>query len=504
MQLEKIQDQQNIQVQKREQELTTLKGTNTFEDHRPYAVYQRKLRHAMYMAADKSNAIQRKTSGTSLPGKLKSGIENLSGYAMDDVKVHYNSSKPAQLRAHAYAQGTDIHLAPGQEKHLPHEAWHVVQQKQGRVKPTIQLKEHLAINDDVRLEREADVMGSKSLAQHSEVITPVPLRKSQPSLKESNMPPPIQRMVISVQEPRTIDSTIAADIQFNLINFGGDLVLFNNLEENERGTYAIQNNEVIVVTGHGAPGAVFKNERESVNGRRIGNAIKKIENYENAAFIYLSSCNAAAKPQNGQSLVNITYRVINSRVRAGRRKSVYGAPAEAIADYDSITGDVQSTVITLNKDEASFTDDIEVALQLLYFPKMQENVKAKNERGIIQRGNELLREGGRLRLFNRFYLGILSGEMQDADINRVLGDIQRYERRIRNKPGSKQVLKKPRLTATDARKLMESLRRAILDIKEGKAKSYATMASHGVKPLKGLDRNTEEKDRTYQELRDRP
>ncbi|HAP61901.1 MAG TPA: hypothetical protein DCR93_21180, partial [Cytophagales bacterium] len=36
--------------------------------------------------------------------------------------------------------GTDIHLAPGQQKHLPHEAWHVVQQKQGRVKPTLQPK----------------------------------------------------------------------------------------------------------------------------------------------------------------------------------------------------------------------------------------------------------------------------------------------------------------------------------------------------------------------------
>lgn len=35
-----------------------------------------------------------------------------------------------------YSQGTDIHIGPGQEKHLPHEAWHVVQQKQGRVKPT--------------------------------------------------------------------------------------------------------------------------------------------------------------------------------------------------------------------------------------------------------------------------------------------------------------------------------------------------------------------------------
>lgn len=97
-----------------------------------------------------------------LPTNLKGGIESLSGIAMDDVRVHYNSSKPAQLQAHAYAQGTDIHIAPGQERHLPHEAWHVVQQKQGRVKPTLQLK-GVAINDDSALEREADVMGGRAM-----------------------------------------------------------------------------------------------------------------------------------------------------------------------------------------------------------------------------------------------------------------------------------------------------------------------------------------------------
>jgi hypothetical protein len=102
-------------------------------------------------------------NNTGLPDTLKSGIENLSGLAMDDVKVHYNSAKPAQLRAHAFAQGTDIHMAPGQEKHLPHEAWHVVQQKQGRVKPTKQMKGKVNVNDDAGLEKEADVMGDEAL-----------------------------------------------------------------------------------------------------------------------------------------------------------------------------------------------------------------------------------------------------------------------------------------------------------------------------------------------------
>jgi Domain of unknown function (DUF4157) len=75
-----------------------------------------------------------------LPVKLKAGIESLCGMSMDNVNVHHNSLQPAQFNALAYAQGNDIHVAPGQEKHLPHEAWHLVQQAQGRVKPTMQTK----------------------------------------------------------------------------------------------------------------------------------------------------------------------------------------------------------------------------------------------------------------------------------------------------------------------------------------------------------------------------
>lgn len=113
-------------------------------------------------APEEEEPLQKKNN-TELPENLKSGIENLSGYSMDNVQVHYNSSKPAQLQALAYAQGTDIHVAPGQEKHLPHEAWHVVQQMQGRVQPTTQMKEGVAINDDKSLESEADSMGAKAL-----------------------------------------------------------------------------------------------------------------------------------------------------------------------------------------------------------------------------------------------------------------------------------------------------------------------------------------------------
>lgn len=102
-----------------------------------------------------------KKNETGMPDTLKAGIEDLSGFAMDDVRVHYNSDKPATVQALAYTQGTDIHVAPGQEQHLPHEAWHVAQQMAGRVEPTTEVG-GLPVNDNAALEHEADVMGAKA------------------------------------------------------------------------------------------------------------------------------------------------------------------------------------------------------------------------------------------------------------------------------------------------------------------------------------------------------
>ena len=91
---------------------------------------------------------QQKPNNTGLPDNLKAGVESLSGFSMDDVKVHYK-------------QGTDIHVAPGQEMHLPHEAWHVVQQLAGRVEPTTEVG-GMPVNDNIDLEHEADVMGARA------------------------------------------------------------------------------------------------------------------------------------------------------------------------------------------------------------------------------------------------------------------------------------------------------------------------------------------------------
>jgi hypothetical protein len=130
-------------------------------------------------------SVTTKENTTGLPDHLKSGIESLSGLSLDDVHVHYNSSKPAEVNALAYTQGSEIHVGLGQEKHLAHEAWHVVQQKQGRVEPTLQAK-GVAINDDVELEREADVMGERAGRDRPSVDAPV-------AMAISTLPSTVQR-----------------------------------------------------------------------------------------------------------------------------------------------------------------------------------------------------------------------------------------------------------------------------------------------------------------------
>ncbi|ACL76538.1 DUF4157 domain-containing protein [Ruminiclostridium cellulolyticum] len=102
-----------------------------------------------------------------LPANLKDGLEKLSGFNLSDISVHTNSDKPEQVGALAYTQGKDIYIAPGQEQHLAHEGWHAVQQKQGRVSPTLQMKTGTLVNDDAELEKEADSVGSKAVVQGS-------------------------------------------------------------------------------------------------------------------------------------------------------------------------------------------------------------------------------------------------------------------------------------------------------------------------------------------------
>jgi hypothetical protein len=111
-------------------------------------------------AGNRVTAALVKRSGA-LPPELQAGIETLSGVPVGDVRVHRGSAEPAKVNAHAYAAGDDIHLASGQDRHLAHEAWHVVQQRQGRVRETGRVAGR-ALNDDPALEAEASRMGEQA------------------------------------------------------------------------------------------------------------------------------------------------------------------------------------------------------------------------------------------------------------------------------------------------------------------------------------------------------
>lgn len=119
---------------------------------------------------------------TGIPNQLKSNLEQLSGFDLSNVRVHRNSDKPRQLNALAYAQGQNIYLAPGQEKQLPHEGWHVVQQMQGRVRPTMKMQGGAYVNNNEGLEKEANLMGARATQQsglrQKELIRPQTRRKT--------------------------------------------------------------------------------------------------------------------------------------------------------------------------------------------------------------------------------------------------------------------------------------------------------------------------------------
>ncbi len=78
---------------------------------------------------------KKKKNKAGLPSNLIEGEEELSGHSMDDVRVHYDSSKPDQLDTGSFNQDPEVHIEPPNKRKLPHEAWHVVQQKRIKQKP---------------------------------------------------------------------------------------------------------------------------------------------------------------------------------------------------------------------------------------------------------------------------------------------------------------------------------------------------------------------------------
>ncbi len=90
----------------------------------------------------------------SMPDGLRQRIEALTGTPQNDVRITYNSEKPAAFGAAAYTKGREIYIAPGADNCLEHEAGHIVQQSLGLVKPS-GYRGGEPFNNDPRLEQQA-------------------------------------------------------------------------------------------------------------------------------------------------------------------------------------------------------------------------------------------------------------------------------------------------------------------------------------------------------------
>lgn len=102
---------------------------------------------------------------TGIPLQLKERMEQSTGLSFDDVRVHYNSALPARLDSLAYTQGNQVEIGPGQERHLPHELGHVVQQKLGIVRANARHASGVMLNTDSVLEHQADEIDAGKCVQ---------------------------------------------------------------------------------------------------------------------------------------------------------------------------------------------------------------------------------------------------------------------------------------------------------------------------------------------------
>jgi LysM repeat protein len=125
---------------------------------------QSKLKSGILQSIQKKRAEQE--SSTKLPDNVQAKMENSFGEDFSDVNIHDNSTKAEDLGAKAFAQGKDVHFAPGEfqpnskqgQELIGHELTHVVQQKEGKVQGgDVHGKD--MVNQDVSLEKEADDAG---------------------------------------------------------------------------------------------------------------------------------------------------------------------------------------------------------------------------------------------------------------------------------------------------------------------------------------------------------
>jgi hypothetical protein len=130
------------------------------------------MKSASPAQSTQNQPLQRKPStgsGRVIPEPVREKMEKSFGTSFSNVSIHTESAQAKNIGALAYAQGSQIHFAPGQynpnstsgQALLGHELTHIVQQRVGRV-PTPKQSKGLPINANPALEREADLLGARA------------------------------------------------------------------------------------------------------------------------------------------------------------------------------------------------------------------------------------------------------------------------------------------------------------------------------------------------------
>lgn len=131
--------------------------------------------------------------GSPLPSLVRSKMERALGTDLSRVRIH-QGEEAESVGALAYTRGTDLHFqrgaydptsAPGQRL-LGHELAHVVQQAQGRVASPAGAG--APINDDPRLEAEAEAAGARAASGAASAAESSGASPAAPTSNASNAP----------------------------------------------------------------------------------------------------------------------------------------------------------------------------------------------------------------------------------------------------------------------------------------------------------------------------
>ncbi len=271
------------------------------------------------MASDGSDAppVLRKQSSGGLPSDLLNGFSASTGHDLSDVKVHQNSCKPAEVGALAYAQGNDIHLGAGQDKHLAHEAAHIVQQREGRVQANTEVN-GMPVNNQASLEGEADSMGAKAAQMKSAETTTAKFSDG----RDSGVA--MQRMVAPIQMALNADdhTAIATHLHEAMTGWGTDeegiFVVLQKLDKNAAEITALKTKYKSLYSTE-----LVNDLRSEMSGSELALALEMLGIKDDPKAADIISATAPATPADFDAVVT---RLDTAMVGAGTdEEAIYGA-----------------------------------------------------------------------------------------------------------------------------------------------------------------------------------